>query len=254
MFFIFSKILHFFLEPLSWVFFVLIVGIVIKDQRRKIRLLKWALGVLFVISNPFLSNEFARIWEFKPRVIEENTTFKAGIVLGGMCYKDKESGNVIFKNGTDRLMQALKLYHEKKIEKIIISGGSGMLTDTSQKEAVFIYEYLQSIQFPMQDVIIESKSRNTRENAKYTKQMIDSLQWQEEKFLLITSANHMKRAKGCFNKVKILSSPYPVDRIAFGRRYNFETLFVPDMHAIFVWRQFLHEIIGYITYKMAGYI
>lgn len=253
-FFIFSKLLHFLLEPLIWVFALLLVAVWLKDQTKKRRMLKTALLLFWLSTNSFFSNEMARIWEFKPRDLDSTTTYKAGIILGGTSFYDKEYNRIVFRGCPDRILQAIALYKTKKINKIIFTGGSGYLSDSSQTEGTYVYEYLRSLDIPAEDLIFENKSRNTRENALFTKQVIDSLQWTDERFLLITSCNHMLRARGCFNRVKITSDLYPVDRIAQERRYTIESLFLPNIEALVVWRQVLHEIFGYTTYKIAGYI
>lgn len=253
-FFIASKILHFLLEPLTWVFVFLLFSLWLKDQTKKRRFLKTALILFWIATNSFLSNEMARIWEFKPRDLDSASVYKAGIVLGGTSFYDKEFNRIVFRGCPDRILQALSLYKTGKIDKIIFTGGSGYLSDPTQTEGKYVYQYLRSLDIPEEDLIFENNSRNTRENALFTKELIDSLAWSDDKFLLITSSNHMLRARGCFNRVKIQSDLYPVDRIAFERKYSIESMLFPNIEALVVWRQVLHEFFGYTTYKIAGYI
>ncbi len=254
MFFVLSKILKYLTEPFFWVLLLLLISFFVKDQLKKRRYFIKALWLLFIVTNTFLSNEMALIWEYKAKIVPDTTQYEAGIVLGGMSYYDKEFNRLIFKAGNDRLMQAIKLYKEKKIKKILFSGGSGYLSDKTQIEGKYIEEYLLGIGIPREDLIVEKKSKNTRENALFTKQVLDSLGMSDKKFLLITSANHMMRSKGCFNKVKIDSDPYPVDRIAHEGKYSWDAFIIPDLGALHLWNQVLHEMVGYVTYKIVGYI
>lgn len=253
-FFYFSKVFHFIIDPLSWMFFLIIIALLLKDPIKKRRILKMALFIFWIFTNAFTSNEAARVWEFKPRELDSLGVYKAGIVLGGLSYYDREYNRIVFRGCPDRLMQALSLYKQKKIQKIIFSGGSGYIHDDQQTEGVFVYQYLRSLNIPPEDLVFENTSRNTRENAKNTKIIIDSLGWKDEKMLLITSCNHMMRARGCFNRVNIKTDLYPVDRIGMERQFYAEKFILPSMEALVVWRQVIHEFFGYITYKIAGYI
>ncbi|MGZ4118990.1 MAG: YdcF family protein, partial [Bacteroidia bacterium] len=69
----------------------------------------------------------------------------------------------------------------------------------------------------------------------------------------ITSAFHMRRSLGCFNKVGIATVPYSTDRYAGPRKFEFDYLFIPNSSVMNDWNTLIHEIIGYITYKISGY-
>ena len=58
-------------------------------------------------------------------------------------------------------------------------------------------------------LIIERSSRNTLENAEFSKTLADPRPG--ERWLLVTSAFHMPRAVGLFRKVGFPVEPYPVD-------------------------------------------
>jgi uncharacterized SAM-binding protein YcdF (DUF218 family) len=57
-------------------------------------------------------------------------------------------------------------------------------------------------------LIVETSSRNTEENARYTAEIVEPAP--DQKWLLITSAFHMPRAIGCFRKVGFHVEAYPV--------------------------------------------
>ena len=58
-------------------------------------------------------------------------------------------------------------------------------------------------------ILVETRSRNTYENAVYSKELAQPQPGQI--WLLVTSANHMPRAVGCFRAVGFDVIPYPVD-------------------------------------------
>jgi uncharacterized SAM-binding protein YcdF (DUF218 family) len=57
-------------------------------------------------------------------------------------------------------------------------------------------------------VLLETRSRNTAENAIFTKALVNPKS--TERWLLVTSAQHMPRAVGCFRKAGFPVEAYPV--------------------------------------------
>jgi uncharacterized SAM-binding protein YcdF (DUF218 family) len=103
-------------------------------------------------------------------------------------------------------------------------------------------------------VISEIMSRNTIENAIYTKKILDSLNINDS-ILLITSATHMPRSIACFKKYGIKFIPYPVQQLANEERnYSFSSFFIPNSNAINHFQTLLHEWVGIISYKLSGKI
>src|SRR5438046_2749559 len=93
MFFILSKLLVYFIFPLTWVVFLFIGYLLSKSPTRKKKLLIATILVFIVFSNPFLLNFFARHWEPEPMTIPAGTKYSCAIVLGGFVAADrKDSG------------------------------------------------------------------------------------------------------------------------------------------------------------------
>ena len=105
---------------------------------------------------------------------------------------------------------------------------------------------------PEQDFIIETESRNTRENAVFTKQVLDK-EIPGGNFLLITSAFHMRRSLGCFNRAGMKVDYYSTDRFSGPRKFEFDNLFIPNSQAFESWKMLIHEVTGFIVYKISGY-
>lgn len=218
---------------------------------------RWLLGtiILFLFfSNAFIFDEIARKWEIpiiKNSQLSE--TYDAGIVLGGISAFDTVNDRLQFYAAADRLFQAIKLYKTGKIKKIFFVGGSGSLLDANLKEAVFVHDYLITLGIPDTAILIESESKNTRENAINSKPILNK-NFTKGKYLLITSAMHMRRALACFNKAGITANPYSTDSMSGSRKFVFDYLLIPDAHPLLAWNALIHEWIGYITYKISGYI
>jgi uncharacterized SAM-binding protein YcdF (DUF218 family) len=253
MFFYLSKILTFLLLPITWLFALLIYILVSKNPVRKKRaFITFCVG-LYICCNGFLATEFMRAWEV-PAVADETLgTYDAGIVLSGMMTYDTKLKKNQFMHGVDRLLQAIQLYKKGKIRKIVFTGGSGSLTYPDMKEGLYIRDFLLQLGIPKEDFFIESESNNTHQNATFTKPILDK-EFPQGKFLLITSAYHMRRSLGCFRKAGIPVTPYSTDRYAGERKLAFDFFLIPNVEAMDVWQAALHEMSGYVIYKAAGYL
>jgi uncharacterized SAM-binding protein YcdF (DUF218 family) len=252
MFFVLSKLLVFLITPLVWIIVLLFYSLLTKYPDRKKKCLRWALALTLIFSNSFLFDECSRLWEIPAKRIETLKSYDAAIVLGGMSVYDEDLDRAQFFRGVDRLIQTVELYKRGLIKKIIFTGGSGRLLHPEMKEGVYIKRYLLSMGVPETDFIMESESQNTRENALFTKIVLDKQNITGD-FLLITSAYHMRRSLACFNKVGIVAEPYSTDRYAGPRKFEFDYLFIPNVSALYDWETLIHEIFGFVTYKIVGY-
>ena len=252
MFFALSKLLGFLITPLVWIIVLLFYSLLSKYPNRKKKCLRWALGLTLLFSNSFLFDECSRLWEIPATRFENLKSYDAGILLGGMSVYDEGLDRAQFFRGVDRLIQTVELYKRGRIKKIIFTGGSGRLLHPEMKEGNYIKRYLLYMGIPESDFIIESESQNTRENALFTKVLMDKENIKGN-FVLITSAFHMRRSLACFNKVGIAVDTYSTDRYAGPRKYEFDHLFIPNVSIMEAWETLIHEFVGFVTYKIAGY-
>lgn len=211
--------------------------------------------MLIFFSNPWITNKAISAWEVAP--VNSNTitqTYDVGIVLGGsMRYYDNTTQRVVYSASVDRLIQVIDLYHLGKIKKIFLSGGSGYVNFPDWKESVFLKEVLKKSNVPERDILMENISRNTRENAVETAAVLKSGKY-GNRFLLITSATHMRRSLACFHKVGLQPDPYAVDARSGVDMYTLDKLIKPDSENISNWDILIHEWLGMLMYKISGYI
>jgi uncharacterized SAM-binding protein YcdF (DUF218 family) len=241
------------LHPITWIFILLVITVLVKKEKRR----KWSIITLLVFyffSNEFLFCEVMRIWEEPKKKIESLKNYDVVIVLGGMVSFDSDVERMQADRGFDRTLQALLIYKKGKTKKLFISGGSGSLQFPDMKESIILKNYLMQIGFPEEDILIESESKNTYENALYTKKELEKLGLQNSSLLLVTSASHMYRAKKCFEKQGLQVDTYSADVKAGPRKFVFDHLFIPNEEAFVKWYNLLHEILGVIIYKVMGYI
>jgi uncharacterized SAM-binding protein YcdF (DUF218 family) len=253
MFFFFSKILEFIITPIFWIFALLLAGLLAKKQPLKKRLLIASIICFYFFSNSFILNECMVRWEV-PAIKDSalQGKYDVAIVLGGMIEYDDHLDRVQFAHGGDRLFQALRLCKQGKVKKILLDGGSGSL-DGHTVEAPILRKFLVEMGIPDSVLLMESHSRNTHENATFAKHILDSVA-PNGRYLLFTSGYHMRRAIGCFNKAGIHTLPYTTDRTAGPLKFQIDYMLIPDVGALHHWETLIHEWIGYMSYKIAGYI
>jgi uncharacterized SAM-binding protein YcdF (DUF218 family) len=230
-----------------------IIALIYKNPKKKKRYLISAFLVLILFSNPYIGDEMIRLWEQPNTEYPLNAKYSAGILLGGdIVDYEKKTDRLIFRSGADRLLQTIDLYNNGVIKKIIISGGSGHLIYRDRTEAAFIKLYLTRIGIDSDNILFESTSKNTYENAEFTSHLLRDNEIRGE-LLLITSAMHMKRAAATFRKSGIEVDEYPTSKITGDRMNDMDHIVIPSLATLHNWNILIHEITGYFIYKIMGY-
>lgn len=250
MFFYLSKILAFLVSPFSWIVFFLFLGIFSKDARRKKRSLITSVVLLLFFSNSFILDEFTHAWEIEVVKYGKEKPHDIGIVLGGGVTYDAISKRVKYGSNMQRYTDAIDLYKRGIIKKIVVSSGSGSMV-YDWKEADWIQKMYVQFGVAQEDIWVENRSRNTAENAQFSKQMLDSLNFQGTAYL-ITSATHMRRSMACFSKAGVKTDPYSVNKMTGKRVFYPDHLFLPNAYALVKWDALIHEWIGCVAYKVTG--
>ncbi len=255
MFFILSQILSFFTHPLIWIFLLIVVAVFVRNITKKRKIILAVLFLFLFFTNNFITDEVMRWWEYpNTKTSELDSCYDIGLLLGGgMVNYETETNRLIFRNNPDRLFQTISLYKTKRIKSIFISSGAGNLVYRDMLEANLIRRYMIEIGIPDSVITVDSLSDNTRENALFTSKILYKNK-EHKKILLITSATHMRRAVGCFKKVGLQFTPYVTDKYVGKRRYQLDYLLVPNVGCFVKWDKLIHEMIGYLTYKIMGYI
>ena len=248
-FFIFSKILSFAVDPFFWIIILLLLALLAKKKYRRPRYLVLALILTFVFSSSPIYKITFNYWKIKQDITYQK--FDAGILLGGMISLSSSDENILFNEYNDRLLNTLELFHKGIIKKIIITGASGSLS-SDLKEADIIKSFLIRIGVPKEKIIVENQSKNTHENAIYTELTCKELEMDKYSFLLITSDYHMRRSLSCFKKTGLNITPFVKESDEF--HFDLEYLIVPQTNVLFKWKVLFHEIVGYFVYKLMGYV
>lgn len=258
MFFVASKILEFLINPLFWVLALLIAAIRSSSERRKSKLLLATMALFVVAHNDFLSMQVMGWWEIAATPYASiSRPYEVVIVLGGVTDMQREPRDRTHLNGeADRLVQAVDLYKRGLVRHILVTGGSGSVFDLPQTEAEVSRNLLLTLGVPDTAIWIEEKSRNTHENALYTKALLQSRGVDmSAPQLLVTSAFHMRRSLACFEKEGLKVDSFATSMRYYEQRwYNPAIYLVPTYFATQRWDALIHEWVGFVMYKIKGYV
>jgi len=255
MFFILSKILDIFLVPYTWIFVLALCSVLLKDKKKKTISGILLIVLLFISANTPFVNYLFQQWEPAPQSIEQLHDSSTAIILTGVTQLDKKPfDRVYFQKGADRITQAIMLYRKGKIKNFLITGGSGKLMGGGRAEATELKKILMDCSIPESIIYTETVAVNTRENAVYTKALLDQTKTLGPNFILITSAFHMRRSMGCFNKVGIPYTPFPVDYYSFDEIDNPVDYVIPKAKPLSNLSVLIREITGYYIYRVMGYL
>jgi uncharacterized SAM-binding protein YcdF (DUF218 family) len=255
MFFLLSKTLMHLLLPVVWVLLILVWAALSKNKGRKQKLLWTAILLFVVFSNEWAVTQVFRWWEYPVRPISElRGEYDVAVVLGGFTDLAKQPRDRVYlSQGADRLMHALYLYRMGKVKKILATGGSGILNFQGvATEAERIKQVLITCQVDTNDIILEPDSKNTYDNARFSAPILKK-QFPNGRILVFTSAFHCKRAQACFEKQGLKVEMFPVDFRFYDNYFNPEKTFIPNDGAWAKWSLIIHELAGYLIYKIQGY-
>ena len=241
MYFIFSKVLLFLITPFYWVAILLIVALFCKQPKIKKRFFIFSAVIFIFFSNPFLYHVFVKCWNYPPTVLKTQDRYSCAILLGGFASED-ENSNGYFNQASDRFIQALELKTTGHATHILVTSGNSSLIPDKFREGDWVKAQLVKLNMPDSCIITEDSSRNTFENASFSKKLLLARHLQPP-YLLVTGAFHMRRALYIFEKNGISVVPYPSE-------YNWSptsfsiSQFIPDPAILGAWTYYLKEAVG----------
>ncbi len=135
-------------------------------------------------------------------------TYDVVVLLGGtVAALGATREQVSWGDNVDRLTVTFDLLRAGAARHVIVSGGQ--LREGLPTEAEYLARQLEAWGIDPTRIIVESKARNTAENARLSKALIDERGFRS--VLVVTSAFHMPRSEACFRAVGLEPDLLPVD-------------------------------------------
>lgn len=252
--FVASKVLWFLVEPGNALFLLLVVGVALSwtRWRRWGRLLTlWAtvafLAIMVLPLGALLALPLeSRFWsgQAEPDRVD-------GIVLLGGASSLKATaawGRVSLNDNAERITEFVALARRHPEARLIFTGGSGSLQPGALREADVVEQVMHDIGFDVGRVTFERAARNKYENARNSLPLANPAAG--EVWLLVTSAQHMPRAVGCFRQVGWDVVPHATDyRLDRHKPYGIGLKFAGKLNRF---NAVFREWLGLIAYRVLG--
>ena len=249
-----SKLLSLLVYPLSLSLLLCVFALVfarLRWERFRFFTLLFAVGWLYLCSTALFANFLSGTLErgFVPRAMSAVGKADAIVLLGGAMRGDTPMGILADLNQhADRLIHAVALYKAGKAPVVLLSGGG---VGDGRPEALQMKDVLEVMGVPVENMLLEKQSRNTHDNAINSARILKDRGMQ--RILLVTSAYHMPRALGVFERQGLEVLPAPTDyqplvatRVIPG--------WLPTVDSLHQSTDALHEIVGYWVYRAKGWL
>jgi uncharacterized SAM-binding protein YcdF (DUF218 family) len=215
MFFYLAKVLGFFAQPSNILISLALLGVLLmatRFARAGRRLTVFAVILLAIVGLSPLGNAIILPLEQRFPPWDAARGAPDGIIsLGGALdtVVSPVRGEVALNEAAERMTAVAELARRFPNARIVFSGGSGRLIYDGATEAELAQRLFLSFGIAKERILLEDKSRDTHENARFTKELVQPRPTQ--RWLLVTSAHHMPRSVGIFRAEGFAVEAFPVD-------------------------------------------
>ena len=223
-------------------------------RRLTMGVLLLGLVLLWLASAPVMARALAGWLEHQnPMVsVADSPSADAIVILGGGVVEPAplENADPHLGGSGDRLLHAFELFRAKKAKVILASGGWAR-PGGPPAEADLMRMVLEQLGVPASAILIEDRSRTTEENGAYSAAIMHRNGLSTA--LLVTSAIHMPRALATFRRSGVEVIPSPADFIDTPSQNPPWLDWLPDTYALWHFNAAVHEIVGYLYYRLRGW-
>ena len=263
MFISLSKCIPPFVYPLGRACLLILAGLLLYRHLRWQRAsLILALALLLVGGNHWVAYGLMRSLEWRYLPPREFPSAEVIVVLGGGTLAASYPRPTVEVNGAgDRVLYAAWLYHHGKAPYLLLSGGSIDWLSDQPSPADDMATLLEQLGVPRSAMWLETRSRNTYENALYSKEILQAKGIQ--RIILVTSAWHMPRAVGVFEHMGLQVIPAPTDfTVTLGENPTSQPALalqslmdlLPSVENLSYTTKAMKEYLGFLSYYLRGWL
>lgn len=262
MFVYLSKLIPPFVYPLGLACLLIALALLARKARWKTTMLILALSLLMIGGNRWVALGLARSLEWRYLPKGEIPEAEVIVVLGGGTLSGQYPRPMVeVGNAGDRLIYAVALYRQGKAGHLLLSGGRIDWISTGDAPAEDMAELLDFLGVPLDAITLENESLNTYENALNTRKILERKGI--ERIILVTSAAHMPRSVGLFEKQGFEVIPAPTDftvteqgweNLKRGGLATQLLALLPSAGNLALTTQMLKEYLGIIIYQFNGWL
>lgn len=267
------KIVSAIVYPAGMAFFLIATGMGLwrwgrsdRWQRRGRWLAVAGLAVFYLFSNGLVAEQLALSLERRVMAPDPMPHADGVIVLGGgISPRAYPRQTAEVHDAGDRLLYGAHLIREGLADWMVCAGGGGELSEIEQTEAEAMQEMLSWMGVAEEQITLDTKSRNTRENAAESLPL--AVERGARSVFLVTSASHMPRSLGIYRKqaeqlgiTDLEIIPAPCDYLEIDPEkhppwyYRVAMSLLPNAGALRNSTQILHEYYGMVYYWLRGWI
>ena len=250
--FVLSKLLSAVTQPLFWLSLWWLLALVLLPRFRRLAssMLWGGMLVLGLLGFTAVPDALLRSLEgqYKAPTLTQSNSYAGVIVLGGATGSPsifKAHGQVPLGDAAERMTLPIGLMRKFLNFELIFSGGEGSLVPTGTTEAEIAKAFYEEQGVDMKRVILESKARNTHENARQVEALLGERC--KQPWLLVTSAWHMPRSMAEFEATGCNVTAYPVD---FHTAEESSWTEYSMAWSLVAWQKALHEYLGMFVYGL----
>jgi uncharacterized SAM-binding protein YcdF (DUF218 family) len=252
--FIFKKLISAFFYPISIILILLFGGLFLllftsKQQLGKVLLLTGATFLAFCSFTPTADVLVKPLQERYSNYKHDNLSMVKQmpklIVVLGAGYTSNPTIPIASRIGYDslvRLIEGIRIYRMMPEGKLLLSGGSELGSISGAQDMA---QLAKELGVNEKDIIIESKSRDTMDQAQNINSIIG-----DERFILVTSSSHMSRSMALFSKLGMKPIPASITSIEEKLINRTPDPFIPSSVNLQKSEMAFHEYLGIIWAKL----
>lgn len=236
-----------FLPPANIILLMLLLSFFLKKKNiNQWKMLMVLTLMLYFVSIPLIGSTFIKTLEkrYTPPVEMEGDII---LMLGGgatLNTPNLDGQGHLSSHASSRLLTTAQLENKLNIP-VLITGGQ--VYKQTGNEGEIAKRILIQLGISEERILIENRSFNTSENAKFSKTILDANGL--SKPILVTSAFHMHRSVLQFEKYGMEVIPYPTDYQTNTKRIITYNDFIPTTYGLNNFRTALKEYIGILAVK-----
>ncbi len=210
-YFIASKLVGFFLDPLH-ILAVLVGLAALCNWLGRLRTLANTMLILWTALLGVTPLWNSLLFDLETQIKRAAPDQISGIILLGGAIDElttEAHDDVTLNSAAERMTATLGLMRLYPDAPVIFTGFSGRLVRGKLSESDVALRFFKETIGSTERILLENRSRNTIENARYTKELTTFTE--TGPWLLVTSASHMPRAFEIFSDHQIDVMSYPTD-------------------------------------------
>lgn len=255
-----SKFLPLFVYPLGLACVLILAGVFIRRTGCRRGMLVLALLLLYLGGNHWVARALARSLEWRYLPAEEIEPAPVIVLLaGGVESPQYPRTTPEIGEAGDRVIYAAHLYRQGAAPMLLLAGGNIDWLSSGPDPGADTADLLEMLGVPRHAMRFELDSRNTYETAVNCREMLFAMGIR--RIILVTSASHMPRSVGLFERQGFEVIPAPTDFMvtqgviqtnANGRIANTLIHLLPTSYNLEVTSRMLKEYFGLFVYKLRG--